>query len=140
MMPTLARIGALVACFAFVVVLAALVVSYVSPRTITLGPRCLWLDHGKYWAGTLAWERFEISRPSGDTPPQFIWYPDAADKPIWPVATAAGAVGGGLIYLSRRRVRAAGCCSSCGYNLTGNVSGVCPECGTAVVGKETKAE
>jgi predicted RNA-binding Zn-ribbon protein involved in translation (DUF1610 family) len=23
-------------------------------------------------------------------------------------------------------------CKSCGYNLTGNVSGVCPECGTAI--------
>ena len=26
-------------------------------------------------------------------------------------------------------------CTHCGYNLTGNVSGVCPECGTAVTGK-----
>jgi hypothetical protein len=24
----------------------------------------------------------------------------------------------------------AGTCLSCGYNLTGNISGVCPECGT----------
>ena len=23
-------------------------------------------------------------------------------------------------------------CDRCGYNLTGNVSGTCPECGTAV--------
>jgi hypothetical protein len=28
-----------------------------------------------------------------------------------------------------------GCCTSCGYNLTGNVSGVCPECGTVIVKK-----
>jgi predicted RNA-binding Zn-ribbon protein involved in translation (DUF1610 family) len=32
----------------------------------------------------------------------------------------------------------------CGYNLTGNVSGVCPECGTAVPARaereRTKAE
>jgi hypothetical protein len=26
-----------------------------------------------------------------------------------------------------------GHCQTCGYNLTGNVSGICPECGTAVV-------
>jgi hypothetical protein len=26
-------------------------------------------------------------------------------------------------------------CVACGYNLTGNASGVCPECGTAVTGK-----
>ena len=25
-----------------------------------------------------------------------------------------------------------GCCAVCGYNLTGNVSGKCPECGTQV--------
>lgn len=25
------------------------------------------------------------------------------------------------------------CCVACGYDLTGNVSGVCPECGTDVV-------
>jgi hypothetical protein len=30
-----------------------------------------------------------------------------------------------------RRVRAAGC-PKCGYNLTGNTSGVCPECGAEV--------
>ena len=24
------------------------------------------------------------------------------------------------------------CCKSCGYNLTGNQSGVCPECGTPI--------
>ena len=23
-------------------------------------------------------------------------------------------------------------CANCGYNLTGNVSGVCPECGTEI--------
>ena len=25
-----------------------------------------------------------------------------------------------------------GCCANCGYNLTGNVSGVCPECGLSI--------
>jgi predicted RNA-binding Zn-ribbon protein involved in translation (DUF1610 family) len=32
-----------------------------------------------------------------------------------------------------RRRLAAGLCRSCGYNLTANVSGVCPECGTSVI-------
>jgi len=27
---------------------------------------------------------------------------------------------------------ATGSCRDCGYNLTGNVSGVCPECGEAI--------
>ncbi|MBU0640342.1 MAG: hypothetical protein KKB50_15875 [Planctomycetes bacterium] len=33
-----------------------------------------------------------------------------------------------LLWRSDRRSRP-GCCTRCGYNLTGNVSGVCPECG-----------
>jgi hypothetical protein len=42
-----------------------------------------------------------------------------------------------LIVLARRRrekrrMGAAGRCSSCSYDLTGNVSGVCPECGMAI--------
>jgi len=35
-------------------------------------------------------------------------------------------------FIRRRRLRSAGRCQSCGYNLTGNTSGICPECGTAV--------
>ena len=31
-----------------------------------------------------------------------------------------------------RRSLLAGLCSSCGYNLTGNTSGICPECGTPI--------
>ncbi|MBN1512863.1 MAG: hypothetical protein JXB13_12685 [Phycisphaerae bacterium] len=43
----------------------------------------------------------------------------------------------GAVYLLQRAVRPwpirEGFCLGCGYNLTGNVSGVCPECGLAVV-------
>jgi hypothetical protein len=34
------------------------------------------------------------------------------------------------LWMHRRRC-GAGRCTACGYDLTGNVSGVCPECGTA---------
>ena len=34
--------------------------------------------------------------------------------------------------LRRRRRRRRGLCVGCGYNLTGNVSRVCPECGEAI--------
>jgi hypothetical protein len=34
--------------------------------------------------------------------------------------------------LWKRSRRKAGSCRRCGYNLTGNTSGVCPECGTPV--------
>lgn len=46
----------------------------------------------------------------------------AAALGIWPLAAfVRGPV-------KRWRWRRRGCCPSCGYNLTGNVSGVCPEC------------
>jgi hypothetical protein len=37
-----------------------------------------------------------------------------------------------LLWWRERRLRRAGVCLECGYNLTGNVSGICPECGTAI--------
>jgi hypothetical protein len=36
--------------------------------------------------------------------------------------------------------RTANCCRKCGYDLTGNVSGVCPECGRAVPTRNPKRE
>lgn len=35
-----------------------------------------------------------------------------------------------LLWQPARRRPPRGCCLNCGYNLTGNVSGACPECGT----------
>jgi hypothetical protein len=46
---------------------------------------------------------------------------------------AASAIGVAVLTLLARRLRRraeAGHCPACGYDLTGNVSGVCPECGT----------
>ncbi len=39
---------------------------------------------------------------------------------------------GPLRHRRRRRLRKHGLCLGCGYDLTGNESGVCPECGTEV--------
>ena len=39
------------------------------------------------------------------------------------------------LYLARHAKKLQmriGHCNSCGYDLTGNLSGVCPECGTAL--------
>lgn len=35
-------------------------------------------------------------------------------------------------YYRRKRLLNLGLCPTCRYNLTGNTSGVCPECGSAV--------
>jgi hypothetical protein len=58
--------------------------------------------------------------------------------PYW-LPTAVGAI---LPLYALRRLRKRirqkiGHCLSCGYNLTGNVSGVCPECGTPISNKDT---
>jgi hypothetical protein len=56
--------------------------------------------------------------------------------PLWipfAIVVAPTAV---LWYVDRRRIPA-GHCQKCGYDLTGNVSGVCPECGTALPRNES---
>jgi len=37
-----------------------------------------------------------------------------------------------VVYIRHRRMGSFGHCPTCSYNLTGNTSGVCPECGTAI--------
>ena len=59
------------------------------------------------------------------------------DMPIWMLAILLGmyplmrCVFAARNAWTRRGVRH---CSVCGYNLTGNTSGRCPECGTAALG------
>ena len=58
--------------------------------------------------------------------------------PLGFLAFAAGPIVGSSMMLLAgwvnppRRKIVAGFCRRCGYNLTGNVSGICPECGTPI--------
>ncbi len=54
------------------------------------------------------------------------WGSHGIRLPFWPVLLASAAA---FAYSARRGRPAAGHCHSCGYDLTGNVSGRCPECG-----------
>jgi hypothetical protein len=51
--------------------------------------------------------------------------------PLWMLLVVVAVPTAVLWWRDRRRIPA-GHCRQCGYNLTGNVSGRCPECGTAV--------
>lgn len=50
---------------------------------------------------------------------------------------AAGVISA-VCWLAGPKRPVKGHCSSCGYDLTGNVSGTCPECGTPVPGREQR--
>jgi hypothetical protein len=51
-------------------------------------------------------------------------------------SAAGGSLVGGFLYWAVRKPpepsRPANACTNCSYDLTGNISGVCPECGTTV--------
>ena len=57
--------------------------------------------------------------------------------PSWLLALVTLLLPGAAIvrWLVRRRWAGALGCARCGYNLTGNTSGVCPECGSPVAEK-----
>ena len=74
--------------------------------------------------------RFEVDWMAGEEPfgPDLrvsLWYPTTVAAVIALVPAARSCV----LARRRRARRRRGACSRCGYDLTGNVSGLCPECG-----------
>lgn len=68
---------------------------------------------------------FELDENWG--PPGYTTWNRRANLPLWPgVATAWVAAAWCAWRMPRPR---SGCCPGCGYCLTGNVTGTCPECG-----------
>jgi hypothetical protein len=53
------------------------------------------------------------------------------ELPLWLPTLAAAVFAPFLWWLDRRRILP-GHCARCGYDLTGNVSGMCPECGKRI--------
>jgi hypothetical protein len=88
-----------------------------------------------YW---FYWGEFSLER--GGTPRIRQIGQDCVGVPIWALSVPFLAYPC-LHWLScllwPRRVRSTVCCLGCGYDLRGNVSGRCPECGIAFVLSQT---
>lgn len=59
--------------------------------------------------------------------------------PIWTVAAGFFALSTTLLFITRRP-RGSTQCSRCGYDLTGNISGMCPECGLSIANGSGEAK
>jgi len=83
------------------------------------------------------WHGFELSiwplRHSGTGSPGYSTERTQVAVPFWALAAIMSFLP--LVWVIRDRRQKPGHCANCGYNLTGNVSGTCPECGTPVAGK-----
>jgi hypothetical protein len=64
-----------------------------------------------------------------------LWFPYRLSANDWQIAAASAIlplVLGTFRWRSRRQRRRMIDCKYCGYDLTGNTSGTCPECGTPI--------
>ncbi len=84
----------------------------------------LWNMDGFQWLGTWG------------SVPEWRWGEWMLDRtsftfafPLWFPFLLIALPTGYLFWTDHRRRMRAGCCEGCGYDLTGNKSGMCPECG-----------
>ena len=92
----------------------------------------LWARGGAHF--TLVIPGWQVLR--GDSYYDIGWWPKIHTNPLQRLVTiplwiplVVVAIPTGFLWRRERKRPRPGHCRSCGYNLTGNVSGVCPECG-----------
>lgn len=95
------------------------------------------LESGRIKVTVDAYRSGDCGRSFFPAPTQWLWWPDASLGyivsyvyiPVWLLLLVCMGV---AYWLWRSDRRGSGMCMSCGYDLTGNESGACPECGTGV--------
>ncbi len=104
--------------------------------------------HADAWMETNGWhlyrfrglvpsmDRLGFAMPEWDVrpPPSPAWRTtlSSISCPLWILEAAALGLCILFLRISRRRIPA-GNCKTCAYDLTGNISGKCPECGTPLM-------
>ena len=84
-----------------------------------------------HWAIKLNYNEGQFSGIHGSLAPDFKYW--LLVVPYWVVLAPAAIISLRVVLRKRHFIKVG--CGNCSYNLTGNVSGVCPECGTAVPAK-----
>jgi hypothetical protein len=90
------------------------------------------------WKREGLWERagFQFRRPPPRAKELPSWW--AVGVPFWVIVPVLVVLPlrKFVKYVVRWRRRRRGGCTACGYSLTGNTSGTCPECGSMIAGQE----
>lgn len=87
-------------------------------------PNLLYTGVSKWRKALLPTFDFDSDKSSNQWTMRFV-------APYW-ILIFTSALASWIFYHRARKKRQFGLCLKCGYNLTGNVSGVCPECGTFI--------
>jgi hypothetical protein len=91
--------------------------------------------HSDHHFRGLEWSVVRHTLPYASGPSTQTIYRMVSVHYVWPALLALAAAGLARL-LQRRTIRRqrlrAGLCVECAYNLTGNTSGVCPECGSRI--------
>ena len=100
-------------------------------------------------ASGVSWQRTQVPRPGfrltslagpqwigasqalGIGANRFVGQASGPNMPIWPLALVTAILPAIALVHERRRPRSH-LCTKCFYDLTGNTSGTCPECGTPI--------
>ena len=116
--------------------------SYIPPNSFLTGyfsggyPDDRWVIRKQYAFGWLGfareWHRGPLPLGTAGSGPEHL--PGFINIPFW-LALLVTAIPTTILWRLDRRPRE-GHCLRCGYNLTGNESGVCPECSTPVPKQE----
>jgi hypothetical protein len=138
----LAKWAGTVACVAVFAAATASLVWYeigirVTPCDLSIRAGAVYVEWGDYRSPSVLAYPYTETRPRGMAWMEYAtkirtrdaWGERVVHLPLWLVLVGFGPPTIVFWWLDRR-VAVRGYCRCCGYNLTGNVSGRCPECGT----------